>query len=78
MRAGLSKVLVSSSRLGEAILLFYAEALRDWDNSDAASFHKFESDGRKSMNDIGGATNENTHQCDLEYDWTRKESVPNF
>lgn len=27
-------------------------------------------------NNIGGASNENRHQRDVEYEWTRKESVP--
>jgi hypothetical protein len=29
------------------IFVFYAEALRDWDNGNAASFDKFESDGKE-------------------------------
>jgi hypothetical protein len=33
---------------------------------------------KKSMNSIGGATNENRHQRDVEYEWTRKESVLKF
>jgi hypothetical protein len=31
-----------------------------------------------SVNNIGGATNENRHQRDMEYEWKRKETVPKF
>jgi hypothetical protein len=60
--------LFSWSRLGEVFFIFYTEALRDWDNSDDASFDNLRVMERKSTNNFGGATNKNRHERDVEYE----------
>jgi hypothetical protein len=67
--------LFSSSRLGEAILLFYGMTEITVMMDRLINLRVLE---RESRNNIGGATNGNRHQRDVEYEWTRKESVPKF